>query len=424
MNDAERDAWLREALRHAPDIDALPPSDVSESILLQARAAARATPPAGRRSASRAAPASAFAAFWAWLARPPVAGAFATIMAATLVGLMWWDRPMDETRVRTPAPASDRRVDTTAPLASTTLPAAPSLGAATAPRQAATSADPASTEQGVRAQLSARDAKLAAAAKPRAEPHAKERSLPVAPKSEAPAPFPSVDAQRKTRSVANSLDAANKDAGAAQRASADESRSAPAANRADGDALPRADIARAGATAPALASGRVQAQSEAPQRQRLVGEDREKAAGFAAAAPAPFRAELTPARPDASARSATPPATVLGAIAADPTQWSRRAAGGDSFALDAGWRTWLSDLDAAAAGQWRALDAGAASEAGADRDAATTLRLVAGGTVAAVIRLEGTTAQVELPSGAGRWQATLSAEAAERLRASARRQSR
>ena len=42
MNDAERDAWLREALRHAPDSDALPPSGVSEAILLKARAA-RAT---------------------------------------------------------------------------------------------------------------------------------------------------------------------------------------------------------------------------------------------------------------------------------------------------------------------------------------------------------------------------------------------
>ena len=41
MNDAECDAWLREALRHAPDSDAVPPSGVSEAILLKARAAAR-----------------------------------------------------------------------------------------------------------------------------------------------------------------------------------------------------------------------------------------------------------------------------------------------------------------------------------------------------------------------------------------------
>ena len=52
MNDAERDAWLREALRHAPDSDALPPSGVSEAILLKARAAARARG-AGRRDVPR-----------------------------------------------------------------------------------------------------------------------------------------------------------------------------------------------------------------------------------------------------------------------------------------------------------------------------------------------------------------------------------
>ena len=41
MSDSERDAWLREALRHAPDADAAPPRDLSETILAQARAAAR-----------------------------------------------------------------------------------------------------------------------------------------------------------------------------------------------------------------------------------------------------------------------------------------------------------------------------------------------------------------------------------------------
>ena len=37
--DAERDAWLREALRHAPDAAAGPPAALRESILTQARAA-------------------------------------------------------------------------------------------------------------------------------------------------------------------------------------------------------------------------------------------------------------------------------------------------------------------------------------------------------------------------------------------------
>jgi hypothetical protein len=44
MNDAERDAWLREALRHAPDSQALPPQGVSDTILARARAATRRSP--------------------------------------------------------------------------------------------------------------------------------------------------------------------------------------------------------------------------------------------------------------------------------------------------------------------------------------------------------------------------------------------
>ncbi len=106
MNDAERDAWLREALRHAPDSDALPPSGISEAILSKARAAARAARPGPRRDDARRTtpPANAFAAFWSWLARPPVAAGFASVMAATLVGLMWWDGPIDETLPRPPAP--------------------------------------------------------------------------------------------------------------------------------------------------------------------------------------------------------------------------------------------------------------------------------------------------------------------------------
>ena len=99
MNDAERDAWLREALRHAPDADAAPPSVLSDAILAQARAAAARADCAGAaRAGVRAAGArTRIAALWAWLARPPVAAGFASVMAATLVGLMWWDRPLDET---------------------------------------------------------------------------------------------------------------------------------------------------------------------------------------------------------------------------------------------------------------------------------------------------------------------------------------
>ena len=37
---------------------------------------------------------------WHWLARPSVAAGFAGVMVATLVGVMWWDQPLDEAMPR------------------------------------------------------------------------------------------------------------------------------------------------------------------------------------------------------------------------------------------------------------------------------------------------------------------------------------
>ena len=96
MSDTERDAWLREALRHAPDSGALPPRELSETILASARAATRSAQGLPAHRASHMGPKHPLAAFWDWLARPSVAAGFASVLAATLVGLMWWDRPMDE----------------------------------------------------------------------------------------------------------------------------------------------------------------------------------------------------------------------------------------------------------------------------------------------------------------------------------------
>ena len=61
----EHDAWLRQALRHAPDAAATPPTALREAILAEARSAVRA-----RRPAAQASLADHVAAFWSWLARP------------------------------------------------------------------------------------------------------------------------------------------------------------------------------------------------------------------------------------------------------------------------------------------------------------------------------------------------------------------
>ena len=99
-DDPARDAWLSQALRHAPDADAAPPAELSDAILRQARNAVKAP--------HTAAPvrANPLLRLWSWLARPAVAAGFATVMVATLVGVMWWDRPLDESLSRPEAPAA------------------------------------------------------------------------------------------------------------------------------------------------------------------------------------------------------------------------------------------------------------------------------------------------------------------------------
>ena len=97
----ERDAYLRSALRHAPDADVAPPAALSEAILREARgAAAQAQPRRGTGAANRASPGRpggwrAILDAWAWLARPRVAAGFASLMVATLAGVIWWGQPME-----------------------------------------------------------------------------------------------------------------------------------------------------------------------------------------------------------------------------------------------------------------------------------------------------------------------------------------
>ncbi|MFT3819780.1 MAG: hypothetical protein QM750_19570 [Rubrivivax sp.] len=84
-NDLPRDEHLRAALRHAPDRDATAPAALSDRILAQARAATATTPRPG------------FVERWlAWWSRPVAAGAFASLLIAGFVGLMWREGPPPE----------------------------------------------------------------------------------------------------------------------------------------------------------------------------------------------------------------------------------------------------------------------------------------------------------------------------------------
>ena len=405
-------------------------------------------------------------------------------MAATLVGVMWWDRPMDETMPRPPALAREQDA-TRAPLASTSPTAAPPAAA-----------PPAAVPE----QTVAADAKLAepapAPARRSVEPLAKEHgpkaaeSVPkAAAKNEAPTPFPSMEKQRAAPVERKSLgsaatDAAKKDANADRSTASDVlQQRAPEAPSAEPVAPPplaggrlRADERRTAATAdsdaakaksagpgavspapapapvltrpapPARDNAAAAPLDDRPQRQRAGSESRDKeAAGFASspAAPSatpamPFRqesergrsetaaAEVGGLKPPVAAMQAAPqtvaPARILAAIAVEPQRWSRQTTTGDTVPLDAGWRAWLAELDAAAAGRWRPLAAGVAAGVAAN-DNATTVRLVAAGRVVAVVRVDGATAEIDASPGSGsdRWQATLAPAPADRLRSTARR---
>jgi outer membrane biosynthesis protein TonB len=96
MEDDPRDAWLQHALRHAPDADAVPPPALREAILQKARGVV--APSGGLRAR--------FAALAAWLARPPVAAALASVMFAVVIGGLWRGAFEEERADALPQPAS------------------------------------------------------------------------------------------------------------------------------------------------------------------------------------------------------------------------------------------------------------------------------------------------------------------------------
>lgn len=127
--DEDRDAWLAQALRHAPDANADAPPALSDAILREARAAApRAAASHARPRPGTTSPLQWLASAWSWLARPPVAAGFASVMVASLVGVMWWGQPLDQTLPRAPEGVSSTpqaRAEASPPAAVAAAPAAP-----------------------------------------------------------------------------------------------------------------------------------------------------------------------------------------------------------------------------------------------------------------------------------------------------------
>jgi hypothetical protein len=440
--DDARDPWLSEALRHAPDADAAPPSAIREAILAEARAAAARPPPAqsGRTPTGRRTAVEVARAWWAALARPPVAAAFASVMAATIVGLMWWDRPMDEALPRPPSPAAERKV--AAPRTEPAVPAtrgttAPSLAVPAPAVERAAPAPPRDRLQGAApsgraavAESGGKDEAVTAfpspegpreASRPRLD-EAKKKDVATpsfAQRSTAPAP---VEANAKAAGAVASPPTA-----AAPAPPAPFSTPAAAARPADsaGPAVPARPEAGADQADPAMAKSVAPARERAPvvaatPRQRAEtdlrggadGLERERAAVDAASPEAFARGDVRP-RPggSAAAAAASPLAPLLAAIAREPQRWSRETTAGAREMLDPAWLDWLARLDAAATGRWRAGAAGP-PPAEDSRDGAS-LRLFVDGRAAAIVRLDGPALRVDvlLDAAPGHGQARLAPDA-------------
>jgi hypothetical protein len=353
------DAWLREALRHAPDADALPPPALTETILRRARAEA-ATPvrPASPSLAAR------IAAAWSWLGRPPVAAGFASVMVAGVVGLMWWDRPLEEALpprdVAVPA-AAPAPAPAHAPAADTSIAAAPPAVAAP-PAATAPAAPPASPPPAPARARSERRATAApqAQAVPAPEP---EAATPSAP---APRIFPAP--------------------------LADATRPAPAEP--------------AGAAAETAAAGRTE------RAERFEREDRARAAAtLAKAAPAAAAPAAAPRREFAGVDAPSPLAAVRAAIVEQPDRWRWQRGSTGLRALDADLVRWLARADAAAGARW-------STDAAEATTGSTPLQLWLDARLHTTLRIDATGVVVDTAGApVARRRATLSPADAAALRA-------
>jgi hypothetical protein len=195
--DVDRDAWLREALRHAPDAQLGPSADLSDAILRAAQAKARrAAPPARPRP-------SWGQRLWMWLAQPAVGAGLATVMIGSVVGTMWWDRPLPEPTAHKGVP----EVSVAAP---------PPVAVATVPREAADTAATAAPPAPLAAEARKREAPAAAAddtlrrrrqAAVRTEPQADAAPGAAPGTMQAPAPAPAVAANDAVAQAARTAEA-------------------------------------------------------------------------------------------------------------------------------------------------------------------------------------------------------------------------
>lgn len=303
-HDEARDPHLREALRHAPDAQLEAPAALGDFILKEARAKARDPSP----FPVAAAPSWA-RRLWDWLARPAVATGFAGVMAATLVGLMWWDQPMDEAMPRSPVPAAAPAPASVPASAPTPAPAeapAPIVRQEALPKPAARQPEPAR--------------KVAPATTTGAAP---------ARADAAPAPRQEAAAERDARG------------GATGTVVAEAARPAPP------PAAPAPGAAPPAMAADASADALAKARSEEQKRERSSMAPAEAASRRAA------KALLNESRLQFEAEAFTRVASVRAAIAGEPNRWAWQRTNAASQPMSDAFYAWLAQLDSATGTGWQ-----------------------------------------------------------------------
>ena len=308
---------LREALRHAPDAQVQPPPALSALILSEARAKARdAKVP--ERPARRP-----LLALWDWFARPSVAAGFAGLMVATLVGVMWWDQPMNEALPQRPAPAA-------APAATAPSVAAPPV--ASAPEAAPKKAPAAEADRRAPEPPHAALRKSAPAADKAAVAPAKPAAPPPAPAPPAPAARDELAADAK----AAAAPPVRESAPVAALSLPPPVVPAPAATQA----------APAGATAGGMAKSKSTDESESKRARSVT-------AANAVRNHAEPKAELSDQRVQQDVQARTTLVRLRAAIAADPTHWAWQRSDGTTQGMNDAIYAWLAQLDNATGSRWQ-----------------------------------------------------------------------
>jgi hypothetical protein len=434
--DEPRDPMLRAALRHAPDAGLGPPDMLSARILAAAHAA---TPTEQARPRSwRERIAAALAAAWAATARPSFAGGFATVVIATLAGVLWWQRPLEDmlpsdrartaaaTNTAAPAPAAPKPQVPTTPAKS-----AERAGAAEAPSAPATARAPDAFPATPAAALAAPRAQMKtpgrAADRPGAEHDAAADATAgtafVKPSTSSP------ERERTDRVTAAPQAAAAKRGAGKERGDAPEETAAEARS-----AAPRAGLSALSPEAPREERAREPAAGTLQRSAQVAtGAEGRRAEAQGSAAGAKRAAVATDARreePAGEARleveslSPVPPPVALGAapspmptdaaslrtsIDAEPERWSWSRSGEPVRHSPDVVRAWLARVEAArgaasdtapATQGAKAAPAGEPAPAAANAlDEVPELRLFRDGRLVATLRIRGRVLELTDASG-------------------------